>query len=72
MLKKPTLPKSLDDALSIVDEANQSNKSNLPPSGCVRLAVNLKKEHHKKLKQMALDRGTTIRSIIEEMINKYN
>jgi hypothetical protein len=49
----------------------KTKKGSNVPEGDVRLAVNIDKRLHKKLKLESVKRETTIGELIEEMIGKY-
>lgn len=40
----------------------------LVPDGDIRLTANIKKEHHKRLKIAAIERGLTVGELIEQMV----
>lgn len=61
------------DPISFLEETlglTRSDSSGLVPKGDVRLTVNISKEHHKKLKLAAAEKGTTIGELIETFIDK--
>lgn len=41
----------------------------LVPDGDIRLTANIKKEHHKRLKIAAIERGLTVGELIEQMVD---
>ena len=69
-IRKPTLEKTLDFAKT---GGKKSKKERVfyAPQGDKRLTVNLREDLHKKLKQKALDSGTTAGEIIEELLDKH-
>ena len=51
--------------------AKKTKKKGNIPEGDVRLAVNIDKKLHKKLKHAAVDRETTIGELVEALIKKH-
>ena len=51
--------------------AKKTKKKGNVPEGDARLAVNIDKRLHKKLKHAAVDRETTIGELLEELIKKH-
>ena len=51
--------------------AKKKKKSSNVPEGDVRLAVNIDKALHKRLKMESVKRETTIGELIEELVKKH-
>ena len=51
--------------------AKKTKKKGNVPEGDVRLAVNINKKLHKKLKLAAVMRETTIGDLVEDLIKKH-
>jgi len=65
-IKKPTAK-----AKAMSFATRKDNRSGLVPAGDVRLTANIRVDLHKKLKHAAVDRGTTVGELIEELIDKH-
>jgi len=51
--------------------AKKTKKKGNVPEGDVRLAININKKLHKKLKLESVKRETTIGELLEELIKKH-
>jgi hypothetical protein len=67
-LAKPTLTKP---DLQAVKAFAKGSRSGLVPEGDVRLTANIRADLHRKLKHAAVDRGTTVGELLEELVEKH-
>ena len=52
-------------------KTKKKGKSGLVPEGDTRLAANIRKDLHKRLKHAAIDKEVTIGELIESLIEKH-
>lgn len=52
-------------------KTKKKNRSGQVPSGDTRLAANIRKDLHKRLKHAAIDKEVTIGELIESLIEKH-
>jgi hypothetical protein len=67
-LAKPNLAKP---DLQAVKAFAKGGRSGLVPEGDVRLTANIRADLHRKLKHAAVDRGTTVGELLEELVDKH-
>jgi len=64
-------PAATKPGVKALDAATGSPLSRLPPSGDVRLTVNIRDDLHQRLKIAAVKRRTTVGELLEELVEAH-